>query len=327
MNEQTFLELLKLATIGGGLLTLGISNLLLQRRSVLLRLAVNGALLALLTVGMICLNAPKDFMLLVGGILLSSTLILGGIGTSSFRIGLTTLIHVIQRPMVRFGVMSLGGIAFICYGIYRFEADDEAMLDHDIAMFERMAYRPPLHVDFEHLAYTDVGNPIELNAADEARSGGEIAELEQDVLTQLQFNFSLIRNQPPDETSNCHGWVFTGGKYWLGPEMVAKILTENNYEPVVVPQVGDVVIYRNNTGIVHTAIVRYVGGDVPIVEGKWGWMGVFLHPVDHSCYGQEYTYYRSPREGHLIVGLGGKPAERSRSLPPITDIERRARNY
>ena len=38
-------------------------------------------------------------------------------------------------------------------------------------------------------------------------------------------------------------------------------------------------------------------------------MGVYS-PVDNSCYGKSVMYYRSPREGHLLVGLGGRsPAD------------------
>jgi hypothetical protein len=37
-------------------------------------------------------------------------------------------------------------------------------------------------------------------------------------------------------------------------------------------------------------------------------MGVFMHRVGDSAYGQNYTYYRGSRNGHLVVGLGGRPA-------------------
>jgi hypothetical protein len=37
-------------------------------------------------------------------------------------------------------------------------------------------------------------------------------------------------------------------------------------------------------------------------------LGVFLHPVEQSCYGTEYAFHRSARAGHLLVGLGGSPA-------------------
>jgi len=37
-------------------------------------------------------------------------------------------------------------------------------------------------------------------------------------------------------------------------------------------------------------------------------MGVFLHPADKCFYGTDYTFYRSVRTGHLLVGVGGSPA-------------------
>ena len=63
-------------------------------------------------------------------------------------------------------------------------------------------------------------------------------------------------------------------------------------------------IYRNDAGVTHTAVVRYVTPGMPVlVEGKWAWMGVFLHPVDRSCYGTNFAYYRSGRPGHVLAGL------------------------
>ena len=79
------------------------------------------------------------------------------------------------------------------------------------------------------------------------------------------------------------------------------------------PRPGDLAIYRNRMGgVAHTAVVRAVCDDgVPIVEGKWGWMGVFLHRAGDSCYGQDMWYFRSDREGHRLVGLPGTPSQNS----------------
>jgi hypothetical protein len=108
--------------------------------------------------------------------------------------------------------------------------------------------------------------------------------------------------------------VFTGGRYWLSDKDVEQILTDNDYQPVSQPRVGDVVVYREGTRISHTAVVRTVAADgLVLVEGKWGWMGTFLHPPGGSCYGLQFAYYRGPRESHLLVGLGGKPGPTARS--------------
>jgi hypothetical protein len=46
-------------------------------------------------------------------------------------------------------------------------------------------------------------------------------------------------------------------------------------------------------------------GQPVLVESKWGNLGVFLHPADKTPYGTEFTFYRSARSGHLLVGVGG----------------------
>ncbi|GIW83908.1 MAG: hypothetical protein KatS3mg106_421 [Gemmataceae bacterium] len=41
------------------------------------------------------------------------------------------------------------------------------------------------------------------------------------------------------------------------------------------------VYFNPDYGVTHTAIVRYVSPDQPVlVEGKWGNLGIYLHPVD-----------------------------------------------
>ncbi len=103
--------------------------------------------------------------------------------------------------------------------------------------------------------------------------------------------------------TNCHGWVFTGGRFWLDVRVVEQVLRDNGYEPVEVPRVGDLVIYRGPGGeIVHSAVVRFADPGRPVlVEGKWGGDEVHLHPVDQSMYGTDFTYYHSPRPGHTLT--------------------------
>ena len=112
----------------------------------------------------------------------------------------------------------------------------------------------------------------------------------------------MIREGQADERSNCHGWVFAGGRYILSGDDVDLILTENQYSKQQHPQPGDLAVYRNNGAIAHTAVVVYVTQGQPVmVRGKWGNLGVFLHPADKSPYGTDYTFYRSQRSGHLLV--------------------------
>jgi hypothetical protein len=112
------------------------------------------------------------------------------------------------------------------------------------------------------------------------------------------------------ENCNCHGWIFTGGRYWIPVEDVDLILDDNGYGRVPAPVPGDLAIYRDADGTpVHTGVVRAGGGDGPVlIESKWGGMGRFVHPPQVHPYGETtITYYRSPRRGHLLRGLPGAP--------------------
>src|SRR5262249_33273989 len=105
--------------------------------------------------------------------------------------------------------------------------------------------------------------------------------------------------------SNCHGWVFAAGRYWVPGNAVEAILRDNGYAEVTAPRPGDLAVYRGSDGgVSHTAGVRDVSDGMPVlVEGKWGALGVFLHPADKSPYGTDVRFYRSPRHGHTLAGI------------------------
>lgn len=106
--------------------------------------------------------------------------------------------------------------------------------------------------------------------------------------------------------ANCHGWVFTGGRFWIPCPEVDAILQDNGYRPVADPQPGDVVVYRYSDGnVAHTGLVWAVHGPTQVlVESKWGRTSVLLHPLlvqpyaDISC-----AFYRTNRGSHLLAGL------------------------
>jgi len=132
-------------------------------------------------------------------------------------------------------------------------------------------------------------------------------DAERRALTGMGFSERLIRTGPATEVTNCHGWVFTAGEYWLAPDDVELILTDNNYESVSEPGPGDLVIYREGSKLLHSGVVRTLMNDGSIlVESKWGWMGTFIHPVGGTCYGRGVTYYHSLRGGHTLTGLDAK---------------------
>lgn len=114
---------------------------------------------------------------------------------------------------------------------------------------------------------------------------------------------TTIQRAEYDVRSNCHGWVFTNGRFLLKGDGVDRILQDNGYEAVTQPQAGDVVIYRIPTNeIAHTGLVQGVLGDgTVIVESKWSVGGRYLHQPDAQPYSSQYTFYRTPRKSHVVT--------------------------
>jgi hypothetical protein len=121
-----------------------------------------------------------------------------------------------------------------------------------------------------------------------------------DARAALLVRISRTQVGPPDGTTNCHGWVFAGGRYALSEGAVEALLQDNGYQQVAEPHAGDVVVYRNDTGnIVHTGRVRSVHSCEEVwIESKWGLGSPCVHlPLD-QCYSRNMEYYRSPRPDH-----------------------------
>jgi hypothetical protein len=114
---------------------------------------------------------------------------------------------------------------------------------------------------------------------------------------------ATIQRADYDTRSNCHGWVFTSGRFLLKGDGVARILEDNGYQVVTDPQSGDVVIYRINGSeeISHTGLVQGVLGDgTVIVESKWSVGGRYLHRPQDQPYSPVFTYYRTTRQNHVV---------------------------
>jgi hypothetical protein len=127
-------------------------------------------------------------------------------------------------------------------------------------------------------------------------------------LKDEKVNISATRQAAEDiSQANCHGWVFTGGKYFVWGEGVEKILDDNGYQPCdTLPRPGDLIVYRDVYGeITHTGLVK--GGFLwgTLIDSKWGLGGRFVHGPEQQPYGNKYSYYRSARDGH---SLGIRPA-------------------
>jgi hypothetical protein len=149
------------------------------------------------------------------------------------------------------------------------------------------------------VAVTDQGREIPLSAYDVTPAFGEA---EPKLLGQQSYAAQLIRLFPPDPETNCHGWVFTGGRHAIPSQHVQGLLNDNRYAPIDAPDPGDIVIYRSGETILHTGLVKWVDerGQV-FIESKWGPLGVYLHPVEAQPYGSDFTYYRTDRPNHLVT--------------------------
>lgn len=216
-----------------------------------------------------------------------------------------------RPPAARWGLMALAGLGIAVASVVHYEVREEEAISQSMADLEFLSGPPPSRTPERVRATTDRGTLVPLMETAEARSEQQLRAYEEKVLQSEVCRNTIIRRQPVDDRSNCHGWVFTAGQFWITGRVVDLILNENGYQPVTEPQPGDLAVYRDhdNSAVLHTALVRYVTAGMPVlVEGKWGATGVYLHPADKSIYGSKPSYYRSPRPGHLLVGLGGPSA-------------------
>jgi hypothetical protein len=162
-------------------------------------------------------------------------------------------------------------------------------------------------------AVTDLGREVEL-----FHFGGEHAlDAMENALIELErYTLEVIRIQEPNPASNCHGWVFTGGAFCVAGEQADVILADNGYQPVEQAKGGDLIVYRDSSGLPsHIGVVCFVDADgMVLVESKWGPLGVFLHTPEMQPYGRHFGFWRSPRLGHRLRGLDadcppdGKPS-------------------
>jgi hypothetical protein len=113
---------------------------------------------------------------------------------------------------------------------------------------------------------------------------------------------TLERVTEPFAECNCHGWIFTSGKFLIQDAHVLTILADNRYMAVDDAQAGDLAIYLKDELATHSGFVRqrHTGGPI-LVESKWGPFGVFTHaPTGHPFAGV-CRFYRSPRCGHSLT--------------------------
>jgi hypothetical protein len=157
-------------------------------------------------------------------------------------------------------------------------------------------------------AVTDCGRDIEVfnyafhELADVIDQVEWLREQEESCLDNRSWKWQVIRVGSPDLNSNCHGWVFTDGKFAILSREVDHILADNQYSQTSQAQPGDVIVYRDEQDqVLHSGMVRFVSGSgLVLVESKWGPLGRYLHPPECQPWGGHFSYYRSSRGGHQL---------------------------
>ena len=152
-------------------------------------------------------------------------------------------------------------------------------------------------------AVTDAGTRIPLYTATWPGQIHFDRTEEEEYLSRQHLTLAAIRTGEIGIETNCHGWVFSGGRYWVLGKNVGTILKDNGYATVFRPRPGDIAVFRGADGaIIHTALVRSTGiGGSIVLESKWGGLGRFLHTPEHHPYAtSQCTYYRSRRPNHFL---------------------------
>jgi hypothetical protein len=161
---------------------------------------------------------------------------------------------------------------------------------------------------------TDRGRHLRVGAPVQPVPLADLSGLENHNRTH-ELSRKVIVRTGLDPSHNCHGWVFTGGRFWIAG-VVDDILTDNEYRLVSTPAVGDLAVYRGDAGnVVHSGIVRSAEGCI-LVESKWGPMGRFIHCPDDQPFGGACAFYRSARRGHLLRGLPPEEAQAVSNVAP-----------
>jgi hypothetical protein len=284
--------------------------------------AIGGVLVAVVLLA-IEYRAPRLAALLTsaaGGLLLvlaGALLLLGGAGDFAMSLAalaavvlLTVLVRLettrrivgfLVAPALVWGLLLVVSVAAVIYIPYADRPSDDGFQADAVIDY---------HFVEGFLAVTDQGRELRLCAYDESAS---LLESERGILGVAKYQHQLIRLAEPSTACNCHGWVYTGGKFAIRSRDIDGLLEDNGYAVVSQPRAGDLVIYRTPAReIAHTGVVRLVTEDgSALVESKWGPLGVYLHPVAAQPYGDLHAFYRSQRAGHLIAVLPGSslPAE------------------
>jgi hypothetical protein len=211
---------------------------------------------------------------------------------------------LLASPRFRAGLLVAAGAGIAVWQVVRFDRAVEAELLQTDEVLAALAEPVDLSPVPDRVALTDTGRPVPLFAA--LNADPATAAAERDQLRRMDLDRHLIQTGGPDRQYNCHGWVFTGGRYWVRGAYVETVLKENGYKAVTRPAANDLAVFRNEAGdVTHTALVRSVTAEgAVLLESKWGQLGRYLHnDTRHAYAAGTGTYYRSARPGHVLRGL------------------------
>ena len=302
--QQGFEILAASLVCGLGLIGTGFGLAFCQSRAGKIKSLIGGLVFIFAVTGTFSLYALTYELIFVSTVLVSTALVWFIRSTAAAQAGKWLL-----RPRVAGVATSVVGAGLIAVCMFKFDYDGNAEFERTLAFLEQSSgWHPPLE-PASVSCLTDAGTPVPVYSATVQRPPTEIIEYEKNILSGFEWENRVIHRSPADDESNCHGWVFTGGKYWVLGGDVLTIIKQNGYRPIRVPFPGNLVVYKRDDGsVTHTGIVRSVGA-VTMVESKWGWMGVYLHAVESSCYGTNYTFYYNPtRSGHQFAQLNPSDA-------------------
>jgi hypothetical protein len=214
------------------------------------------------------------------------------------------------RPRVRTVLVGCSGIVLIVGGFVYYDHAMDRQVQNDLEFLQQVEFANLSLTDARTVLKTDKGKNVLLKTTN-AEIVQDLGVMEKRWLETSPHRDKLIHRESANTQSNCHGWVFTHGKFIVPGSEVDAILHDNGYYPVQHAEPNDVVVYRAQDGsVLHTAIVRAKLDDgTLLVEGKWGFLGVYLHDVRTSCYGDNFTFHRTDRSTHYLQGMETIEAE------------------
>jgi hypothetical protein len=221
---------------------------------------------------------------------------------------LARFMRLAARPQVQGLVLLTAGLLLlVAWPWYAEWATGDSRLAPNDAVNARLGTDDP---ETYRTLWTDAGEAVRVYDLQGQPAFPEDRIAEEQLKQFPDTALHLMRTAPADRSYNCHGWVFTDGRYLVDGADVDRILNDNGYVPVTTPREGDLIVYKDSgVHICHSGIVRAVTDDgLVLVESKWTSMGRFLHPPEAYLPGTPRIYYRSPRNGHWLRGVNKAPS-------------------